>query len=100
MAYKHYTRCYHYTSGDDPFNEDDLVTFAAGAGVLGIIIAALGAAMGSYIVIGIGFGVGYAQAIVAVADAWLYHRLICLGAEPICAVGKVHGKDAGVGELG
>jgi hypothetical protein len=98
MAYKHYTRCYQHTVGDVPFRKDDLLAFSAGASALplgGVIAAFL---TGNVTVGFVLLGVGYAQAIIAVADAWLNHRLACVSGRQ-CAVGRVM-KSPEISELG
>src|SRR5688572_16120197 len=89
MAFKQYTQCYAHTPGDKPFNEDDLVAFvlgASGAAAIAALIAFIG---GAFVVGGIFMAIGYAQAIIAVANEWLFHRLACIGDKPKCAVGTV-----------
>jgi hypothetical protein len=102
MAYKKYTQCYIHTAGDKPFHEDDLIGFVAGAAAPGLILAIIGVGLlGSPLTAFVGIGVATAQAIVAVADAWLYHRLVCIRPEegPQCAVGIVTGEPE-IGALG
>jgi hypothetical protein len=90
MAFQHYTRCYSHTTGDKPFNSNDLATFVLGVSAPGFLVMALGFLAG-----GIGFEIGfwalviqYAVAIKAVAQQWLYHRLVCLSGNQ-CAVGTL-----------
>jgi hypothetical protein len=102
MAYKKYTKCYPHTAGDKPFNEADLLAFVAGAAAPGLILAIIGAGvLGSPLTAFVGIGVATAQAIVAVADEWLYHRLACIRAEegPQCAIGVV-ASEPEIGALG
>jgi hypothetical protein len=104
VAYKKYTQCYLHTAGDKPFNEKDLPGFVAGAAAPGLVLAIIGAAvLGSPLTAFVGIGVATAQAIVAVADAWLYHRLACVRPEegPQCAIGVVTGEPeiGGLGEF-
>lgn len=101
MTFHKYTQCYKHTPGDKPFNETDLVSFSAGAGSVGII-GAIASFLVGIPVLGYAFiGVGYAMAIAAVANEWLYHRLVCVSTDgkPVCAVGKVLSEPE-IGSLG
>jgi hypothetical protein len=96
MAYKHYTQCYSYPSGGKPYNEGDRVAFiiiqllkAAAIGgtfaLAGLVAGPIGAIIGGIL----GSIVGVTDLIDTAADQWLNHRLICLGGDPLCAVGIV-----------
>lgn len=100
MPYRKYTQCYEHKPGDKPFNEEDRISFTAGAAAIGLL-AALAAFLTNNGALGFVFtGVAYAQAIIATADEWLYHRLICImpGQNVKCAVGRVI-SDPKIGEL-
>ena len=101
MPYRKYTQCYEHKPGDKPFNEGDLFGFSAGAAAPGLG-GALAAFLTGNVLIGVALtGISYAQAIIAVADEWLYHRLACIGpgSNVKCAVGRVI-SDPEVGGLG
>src|SRR5215471_20638558 len=88
MAFRQYTKCYNHTPGDKPFNKSDLIGFVLGASAPGLIAVTLAFVTGAP---GVGFlaiAVQYASTIVAVADEWLFHRLVCLTGDQ-CAVGTV-----------
>jgi hypothetical protein len=81
-----------------------LAGFVAGAatpGLVGMILAFLsGASPVGFVVL----AATYAATIIAVANAWLYHRLVCLdeydgGPGPLCAIGTVQTVPE-VGDLG
>jgi len=93
MPFRQYTKCYTHTAGDKPFNKSDLLWFVAGASAPGV-----GAAVAAFLLgdIAIGYviiAIQYAATIVAVANEWLYHRLVCLTGNR-CAVGKVETLEA------
>ncbi len=88
MAFRQYTRCYIHTPGDKPFNRDDLLGFALGASAPGLITAILAFLAGANLIGFIAIAVQYAATIVAIADRWLFHRLVCLSGDQ-CAVGRV-----------
>jgi len=91
MAFRQYTKCYTHTAGDKPFSKDDLFGFVLGASAPGLIVAILGFLSGSIlggVVAFVAIAVQYASTITAVANEWLYHRLVCLTGNQ-CAVGKV-----------
>lgn len=101
MAFRQYTKCYQHSPGDKPFNKSDLLGFVAGSTgpsiILSIIALALNPAAGGFM-----FGVTYATTILLVANAWLYHRLVCLGDDtPKCAIGVIQSEPeiAGLGEF-
>jgi hypothetical protein len=96
--YRQYTNCYHHTAGDKPFNRSDLLAFVAGASAPGLI-AALLAFLGGVGWLGFVFiAIQYAATIIAVANQWLYHRLVCVSGDQ-CAVGTVQ-DDPSRGDLG
>lgn len=91
MPYRQYTRCYNFTPGDKPFNSQDLILFVLGSSAPGLIVAFLAFLSNSMAGNVIGFiaiAIQYASTIVAVADQWLYHRLVCVSGDR-CAVGKI-----------
>jgi hypothetical protein len=95
MPYRQYTKCYNHTPGDKPFNKSDLVAFVAGTSAPGLIVALLAFLTGSTLGLVVGFialALQYASTIVAVANEWLYHRLVCLTGDQ-CAVGVVEPLD-------
>src|SRR5262245_47879580 len=99
MAFRQYTQCYEHVPGDRPFNEDDLVAFVAGTSGVMAIAALLAFIGGAFVVGGVFMALGFAQAIIAVATAWLFPRLACVGKDPKCAVGVVE-ETPEIGELG
>jgi hypothetical protein len=86
--YRQYTQCYVHTPGDKPFNKSDLLGFVAGnawpGGIIMILAFLSGAASVGYIAL----AVQTAITITAVANAWLFHRLVCLP-ETACVLGTV-----------
>jgi hypothetical protein len=88
MTFRQYTKCYVHTPGDKPFNENDLLSFAAGASLPGIIAAAAAFLSGSYAIGFVGIAIQYAVTITAIAKQWLYHRLVCISGDQ-CAVGTL-----------
>src|SRR5215470_6592549 len=86
--FRQYTQCYQHVLGDKPFNESDLAAFVAGSSAPGLIGALLAFLSGvnwlGYVIIAI----QYASTIVAVANEWLFHRLVCVSGDQ-CAVGTV-----------
>lgn len=101
MAAKTFTRCYSYVAPDKPFNEKDLLGFVAGNAGLGALLGFALLASGAYFWGFVVVSIQIAATIQAVADEWLYHRLVCIpGAEGLrCAVGTVV-YEPEVGELG
>ncbi len=91
MAFRQYTKCYQHTPGDKPFNEDDLVATILAVGGIPLLGAILSYAFGFFVVGAVFMAVGYAGTIAHVAKQWLFHRLICIGDNPKCAVGVVEG---------
>ncbi|MEO8440648.1 MAG: hypothetical protein ABI540_10565 [Spartobacteria bacterium] len=101
MAFKKYTQCYSYLeTGVKPFHIDDLVATVAGAAGVGAVGAIISWALGIWVLGGIFFTIGFVNAIITVANLWLYHRLACLTGVK-CAVGMVHQKpdDGGLGNF-
>jgi hypothetical protein len=89
MAFRKYTQCYIHTAGDKPFNISDLLSFAIGTSVPGIIAGIIAALVATPLVgVAIGAAIAYLNTIVAVANEWLNHRLVCLGGVR-CAIGVV-----------
>jgi hypothetical protein len=88
MAFRQYTKCYVHTPGDKPFNKDDLLAFVAGASAPGIVIAVLAFLSGMTFIGFVTIAVQYAATIIAVANQWLFHRLVCVSGDQ-CAVGTV-----------
>jgi hypothetical protein len=86
--FRQYTQCYQHVLGDKPFNKSDLAAFVSGSsapGLIGALIAFLsGVNWLGYVIIAI----QYASTIVAVANEWLFHRLVCISGDQ-CAVGTV-----------
>jgi len=88
MAFRKYTRCYIHTPGDKPFNDADLVNFAVGASLPGLL-AALAAFLSGNMTVGfVAIAIQYAVTIRAIAKEWLYHRLVCISGDQ-CAVGTI-----------
>jgi hypothetical protein len=86
--FRQYTKCYQHTPGDKPFNKGDLTGFVLGASAPGLVGALL-AFLAGFNVAGFAIiGAQFAATIVAVANQWLFHRLVCLGG-PKCALGTV-----------
>jgi hypothetical protein len=88
MAFRQYTQCYNHTPGDKPLNSDDLFAFAAGTSAPGLIGAILALVSGANIAAAIIIAIQYAITITAIANEWLYHRLVCVSGNQ-CAVGTV-----------
>ena len=89
MAYRQYTKCYIYSPGDKPFNKHDLVGIIVSVGGLPLLGALASFAFGFFTLGALFMAVGYAATIAEVARQWLYHRLVCIGDKPKCAVGTV-----------
>ena len=88
MPFHQYTQCYNHTPGDKPFNASDLLGFVLGASAPGLIAAILAFLSGSTIIGIIAVAIQYAATVIAVANQWLFHRLVCLTGNQ-CAVGSV-----------
>jgi hypothetical protein len=86
--YRQYTQCYVHTPSDKPFNKSDLLGFVAGNAWPGGIIMILAFLSGAAIVGYIALAIQTAITITAVANAWLFHRLVCLP-ETACVLGTV-----------
>lgn len=88
MPYRQYTQCYQHTPGDKPFNESDLGSFAWGVSAPGFIVAVIAFLLGDYAIGFVTIIIQYAVTITAIANAWLYHRLVCLSGDQ-CAIGVI-----------
>jgi hypothetical protein len=89
MAFKKYTQCYNHTPGDKPFHIDDLLSFAIGTSASGIIAGIILALTTAPLIgVAVGVAIAFLNTIVAVANEWLFHRLVCLGGVR-CAIGVV-----------
>lgn len=91
MMFRQYTSCYTHVPPDKPFNKADLLGFVTGnAGPGGIAMIAAFLA-GMPVIAFVILAIQTAITIVAVANEWLNHRLVCIpGAEAsVCAVGIV-----------
>jgi hypothetical protein len=105
VAFRKYTQCYKYDPANyptsKPFNIDDLATLGlvhviealvlmGSITLTGLIVGGpIGAAIGAIIGFIVGITTGTATALQNASDRWRFHRLICLGTEPQCAVGTV-----------
>ena len=105
MAFKKYTQCYKYLPElyptSKPFNIDDLamlglvhvieaLVLMGSITLTGLIVAGpIGAAVGAIIGFIVGITTGVATALQNASERWRFHRLICLGESPKCAVGTV-----------
>src|SRR4030095_7639954 len=104
MSFKKYTQCYVYdptNPGSKPFNIKDApmealvhailaFTLMGSFVITGLIIAGpIGAIVGTIIGFVVGITTGVATLISEASDMWRFHRLICLGENPQCAVGTV-----------
>ena len=96
--FRQYTQCYNHTPGDKPFNKSDLAGFVVGTSAPGLIGAILAFLSGASVVGFIIIAIQYAITIVAVANEWLFHRLVCVSGDE-CAVGTVQ-DDPSRGDLG
>ena len=96
-----FTQCYHYIKGDKPYNIKDLASTVLGAGGPGLLVSLIAFIAGSYGIGAIFVTIGIVTAIVSCADLWLYHRLVCVSPEPLCAVGIVEDTptDGGLGNF-
>lgn len=88
MPFAQYTQCYDHTPGDKPFNKNDLLSFVMGNAAPGIIIAVIAFLTGADLIGFIAIIIQYAITITAVANQWLYHRLVCISGNQ-CAVGTI-----------
>jgi hypothetical protein len=86
--FRQYTKCYQHTPGDKPFNKSDLAGFVLGTSAPGLIAALVAFLAGASVVGFIFIAIQYATTIIAVANEWLYHRLVCVG-DAKCAMGIV-----------
>src|SRR4051794_20658721 len=96
--FRQYTKCYEHTPGDKPFNKSDLLGFVAGTSAPGLIGAIVAFLSGQPVIAFAIVAVQYAVTITAVANEWLFHRLVCLGGTK-CAIGTVQSGPKN-GELG
>jgi hypothetical protein len=88
MPFRQYTSCYLHGPGDKPFNENDLVGYVLGVSAPGLIVAILAFLGGSSPIGFIAIAIQYAVSITAVANQWLFHRLVCVSGDK-CAIGVV-----------
>ena len=86
--YRQYTQCYVHTPGDKPFNKSDLLGFVAGNAWPGGVVMILAFLSGAAIIGYIALAIQTAITITAVANAWLFHRLVCLP-DTACVLGTV-----------
>jgi hypothetical protein len=86
--FRQYTQCYNHTPGDKPFNKSDLAGFVAGTSAPGLIGAIIAFLSGANVIGFIIIAIQYAITIIAVANEWLFHRLVCVTGDQ-CAVGTV-----------
>ncbi|MEO7083066.1 MAG: hypothetical protein ABI442_07665 [Gemmatimonadaceae bacterium] len=97
---RQYTQCYHHTPGDKPFSKADLLGFVAGNAWPGGTVAILAFLGGAPVVSIIAIFIQSAVTVTAVANAWLFHRLVCMPADSLpCAIGTVMANPT-VGDLG
>jgi hypothetical protein len=97
---RQYTQCFHYTPPDKPFSRADLLAFVAGNAWPGATVAILAFLGGAPVVSIIAVFIQSAVTVTAVANAWLYHRLVCMPADALpCAIGTVVANPT-VGDLG
>lgn len=97
MSFKQFTHCFVYPGSGKPYNGKDRTKFV----LVNLLIALIsGAVMGGagFIIAGpigaivfgsFGWLAGLTSLIQDAAEQWLNHRLVCLGSEPLCAVGTV-----------
>ncbi|HKV91641.1 MAG TPA: hypothetical protein VJW20_03725 [Candidatus Angelobacter sp.] len=83
-----FTKCYNHTPGEKPFNKDDLVAFAAGASIPGLLAALASFLTGNFVLGFVFIAIQYAATIIAIANEWLFHRLVCVSGDQ-CAIGTV-----------
>ena len=91
--YRQYTQCYNHTAGDKPFNADDLAAFVLGASTPGLVVSLISFLLGAYAIGFTAIGIQFTLTIIAVANEWLFHRLVCLGGDH-CAIGTVESPPA------
>jgi hypothetical protein len=104
MSFKKFTQCYAYDpslQSSKPFNIKDApmevlvkgilgLTLAGSSVVLGLVIGGpIGAIIGAIVGAILGVTTAVAALIYDVSDKWRFHRLVCLGSNPKCAVGTV-----------
>jgi hypothetical protein len=88
MPFRQYTICYQHQIGDKPFNRNDLLSFASGVSAPGIIVVIIAFLTGVDVVGFFALAITYAVTIRAIAEKWLYHRLVCISGDQ-CAVGTI-----------
>jgi hypothetical protein len=87
---RQYTQCYNHLPGDKPFSKAKLLGFVAGNAWPGGTIAILAFLGGSPAIAVIATFIQSAITITAVANAWLFHRLVCMPKDALpCAIGTV-----------
>jgi hypothetical protein len=86
--YRQYTKCYVHSPGDKPFNRSDLLGFVAGNAWPGGVVMILAFLSGAAVIGYIALAIPTAITITAVANAWLFHRLVCLP-DTACVLGTV-----------
>jgi hypothetical protein len=97
---RQYTQCYTHTPPDKPFSKADLLSFVAGNAWPGATVAILAFLGGAPAVSIIAIFIQSAVTVTAVANAWLYHRLVCMPKDALpCAIGTVMANPT-VGDLG
>ena len=97
---RQYTQCYDHTPGDKPFSRADLLAFVAGNAWPGATVAILAFLGGAPAISIIAIFIQSAVTVTAVANAWLYHRLVCMPIDALpCAIGTVIANPT-VGDLG
>jgi hypothetical protein len=97
---RQYTQCYNHTPGDKPFSRSDLLGFVAGNAWPGGVVAILAFLGGAPVVSIIAIFIQSAVTVTAVANAWLFHRLVCMPKDALpCAIGTVVANPT-VGDLG
>jgi len=97
---RQYTQCYHHTPPDKPFSRADLLAFVVGNAWPGATVAILAFLGGAPAISIIAIFIQSAVTVTAVANAWLYHRLVCMPSDALpCAIGTVIANPT-VGDLG
>jgi hypothetical protein len=97
---RQYTQCYNHTPGDKPFSKADLLGFVAGNAWPGGVVAILAFLGGAPVISIIAIFIQSAVTVTAVANAWLFHRLVCMPKDALpCAIGTVMANPT-VGDLG
>jgi hypothetical protein len=86
--FRQYTKCYNHTPGDKPFSEDDLAGFAFGTSVPGLVAAIILFLTSNFVLGFVVIAIQYASTIIAIANEWLFHRLVCVSGDQ-CAIGAI-----------